>query len=529
MRHNAYWARVINFLPLLVLITPSFAFSASRSPQGIYATIDISDYVSNQCPDTGCEAAIIDLYDSMLGNRAISGLHLEVHWDFLQPQADAAPDWTYVDDAFREAERYGKTIQLDVTAGFNSPEWLWNAQKPTGLPSCDPLFANPPGPAPNCGTVTFSYYGENTDQDGNGDKLVLPLPWNATYISRWHALLIALQSRYASNPVLVGVTMAGPTAASPEMIVPNNFNTCPNAVKGPCLQKNQWLAEDMWNVLFQRASPAYLINSDDAFVEQWISTIDFYESLFKDITLVITPGAGTGFPSFGSGYPFTPSSGNVLYHPECDYSDTGGSTYIDHNYATRSCDAATTILTYFLHTSGGPNRDRMASQTAGMEASDATSLGNFTPDGDTGDVGVPGVKYLSGYSAFLWLPSGSVAGGAQFDHAFSGGTTVQEGCPQGAGGCSGFFPPEQAAYNVLQTFFRGTPGAIPFGGLQLFGFLPTPRFLEVFYQDVQYAETSPAPMPITDPVTGATFQASAQELLDVASADLFGHLFPFRD
>jgi hypothetical protein len=76
-------------------------------------------------------------------------------------------------------------------------------------------------------------------------------------------------------------------------------------------------------------------------------------------------------------------------------------------YATRSCDAVTTILSYFMNTNGGPHADAMASQVGGMKASDSTSLGNYCTAGGpgdiyppnyyTGDVGLPGVKYLALY------------------------------------------------------------------------------------------------------------------------------------
>ena len=535
MRGFIFHVAAVSLLSLFVPAGASSAYAQSRAPHGIYATIDISDYVkNNKLKDKGDDAAVSAFYDGMLGNPAVAGLDIELHWDFAQPNPPpAALNWGYVDDAFTEAAAYGKTVHLDATAGFNSPQWLWDASQPTGIPSCAPLFKG--NTAPKCGTVTFNYYAENTDQDGNNHTLVLPLPWNTSYISNWHAFLTALQTRYGSNPALVALTMAGPTAASPEMILPNNYNTCatdgsnsdtngrcytcPHGTKPPCTQSNGMLAEDMWNMLFQKTS-AYPQNSDEAFIDQWIKTIDFYESLFADITLDITPADGASLPSFGSGFPFTPSAGNVLYHPECDFSDTGGSTYVDHNYQTRSCDAATTILTYFMNTLGGPLGDGMASETSGMEAQDPTALGSFTKGGNTGDVGIPGVKYLANYTLVAGVPQQEVAGGAQFDHSFSGSTTEEEGCPQGANGCPGITP-EQAEYNVLQIFFRGTPGANRFGGTTLGGSQPTPTFLQVFSQDVTYAQlpTSIA-QPITDPTTGATFRLSAQGMLDLAAGVL---------
>jgi hypothetical protein len=215
MRRFAIHAVEMSILGLFVLAEASSASALPRAPQGLYATIDISDYVNNNgLMDTGDDAIMKALYDSMLGNPAISGLAIELHWDFAQKKPPpAVPNWDYVELAFTEAAAYGKTIHLNVTAGFNSPRWLWDSTQPTGLPSCNSLFSNPPTPAPNCGTVTFNYYGENTDQDKNATGLVLPLPWNTTYIDDWHAFLTAVQVRYGSNLTLVGITMAGPTAA----------------------------------------------------------------------------------------------------------------------------------------------------------------------------------------------------------------------------------------------------------------------------------------------------------------------------
>ena len=428
-------ALLIVAVPLLA-VAPAPAQAQPRAPRGVYATIDILDYVTKNglplIPMPGQDAQLIAYYDGLLANPAIAGLHIELHWKLGQPNPPpAALNLLYVDDAFTEAASYGKTVQLDVTGGFNSPQWLWDSSQPTGLPSCDPIFLNPTQSALNCGTVTFNYYGENTDQDGNtvsgSPSLVLPLPWNSTYIADWQAFISALQSRYGSNDALVAVVMAGPTAASPEMIMPNNFNTCASGQKGPCYTcpngipsmasctpgTGGFLAEDMWNTLFANAysdpNQLYPQNSDRAFIQLWTATIDFYESLFSNVTLIVTPGAGTGFPSFGSTGTYPTDPNNVLYGPECQYSATGGSTYIKGNFAIASCDAATTIMYYLMKTNGGTNNDGMASLTAGMEAQDATQLGSSTT-ADTGDVGVPGVKYLAAYSLSAGPPQQEVLG-----------------------------------------------------------------------------------------------------------------------
>ncbi len=529
MRYRAMRAVAVSYLSLFVLAAASPAYSDDpRYPQGVYATINISDYIAthNLRPE-GDDDKFKALYNSVLKNQAISGIALEVHWDWAQPRPPpAAPNLGYIDDAFARARASNKKIRLIVTAGFNSPKWLLDL-----ITSCNPLFVPGAVKPARCGTVDFDYYAEKTDQDGSG-HLTLPLPWNADYIDKWQAFLKALERKYGSDQTLVSITMAGPTAASPEMIMPNNYNTCPPNTpreQQPCKQRNGYFAEDMWNVLFQNPQNPYPTNTDAAFIDQWKSTIDFYKAHFQDITLIITPGTGTGFPSFQSGHPFMPTSGNAIYSPECQYSDSGGSTYVNGNVATRSCDAATTILSYFLGTFGGHRRDLMASQTSGMTAGEALGLGPVSPTtkGATGDVGVAGVRYLSWYSGFPSSGQRGIAGGAQFDFEFSGKTRQEqqrEGCWLDQPNCR--INPAQAAYNVLKSFFYGTAGAAAFGGPTVADdgkVYPTPRFLQVYNQDVLHAQkpTSCA-QTIVDPVTQQTFKASAQDLLDAAQATLLG-------
>ena len=83
------------------------------------------------------DAYFNNLYQALLSNPAVSGLTLQVHWDTVNPtaQTSATPYfWNDVDDAFAQAAawdaqnpaRAPKTIQLIVTAGFQSPQWLLN-------------------------------------------------------------------------------------------------------------------------------------------------------------------------------------------------------------------------------------------------------------------------------------------------------------------------------------------------------------------------------------------------------------------
>src|SRR3984957_16114241 len=92
-------------------------------------------------------------------------------------------------------------------------------------------------PASNCGTATFTGFSEA------GDGNVLPLPWNPVYKNAWQTFLTALAARYGPNPAFVSIAVAGPTAASAEMIVPNdaNSNNPQTQFGAPITPTNMWI------------------------------------------------------------------------------------------------------------------------------------------------------------------------------------------------------------------------------------------------------------------------------------------------
>ena len=156
----------------------------------------------------------------------------------------------------------------------------------------------------------------------------------------------------------------------------------------------------------------------------------------------------------------------------------------------------------------------------------------------TGDIGLPGVKLLTPGSS---LASPPLIGGAAFDYAVSGTTQAGEkhrqemGCPpakpQPPGTCWTTNAPKnsncnvsiaEAAYNALTNFFYGTPSAPDFGepcgGPATIPCTATIQFVQVEFEDVQYANDHPPPNP---PPPTISCKSSLQDLLDIASYDLF--------
>jgi len=463
----------------------------ARRPLGIYAHMDLSNLANgrkkalNRNSTSGSDASLDSLYQGLLANPAISGLAVGVHWDQVNPNppsSSQAYDWSDLDDVFNQVSMWNtknpaqtpKTIQLIVSAGFDSPQWLLDQ-----IPSCDGLFQSPPQtPAGNCGKASFADYFEPTDGS------VLPLPWNPVYKSAFKTFLMALAARYEPKPELVSISIGGPTASSDEMILPRTGNT-PNQAQFGGISPDV-----MWQKLLAFAypgQPAYQ-NSDQAFIDEWDAAIDMYGQIFNGLTLVINPDVGA-FPDFGKNYPAPPQTDTLYYKGDCPDADM-------------SCAATTMILFHFMDP-GVDRADAKSNQTGGMKAFSAKK-----------DLGVNGVKLLSGMTANLG-PASDILGGEQFDHPFSSDAS-DEGCPTNT--CpANSISPEQAEYNVLRVFFDGTPDATDFGGTT--GTTPL-NYLQVSSEDIQYSTAhanDPAQIVQTN---GTSVSMTAQDMLNLASQKL---------
>ena len=526
-------------LGFLMLAPALIAQPVPRRPRGVYAKVNMASVITQQqkanpsITPAELNAYFGILYRELVNNPAVSGLAIQAHWDTLNPRPPSDPqpyDWSYLDSAFSIVSAWNagnpaqppKTIQLMVTPGFQTPQWLLDQ-----IPTCDGLFQSPPQtPAMTCGRATFTGFGEEAD----GTQL--PLPWNPFYQSSWRAFLTALAARHGTNPAFVSISVAGPTAASEEMIVPNNANSPSQTQFGDIAPNDMWLQL----LAFHYASAAAYQKSDQTFIDEWNATIDMYGEVFSGLTLVVT--TGSGLPNFG-GKVTVPSA----FSADCGHADM-------------DCAAETTILAHFAQTNvGGANAK--ASQTSGMEASRATE-----------NLGVAGVKWLSQSTAQFAAPSAQILGGAQFNTSFAN-NTLTEGCtskfpPDSSdtpAGCSipstcvveGCIPvacipqaclapgltqadlagykrfsdvpatdlisPEQAAYNVLAVFFDGTAAASLFGGTP--GAVPL-NYVQIYYQDIQYVDAhANAPAKIVK-TGGASVLLSAQDLLNQASRNLLG-------
>ena len=464
-----------------------------RTPLGLYAKVDIEDAIKGLTDPPDVETARLHLalrrlYAGLLDNPAISGLTIGAHWDQIQLSDPICSlnhnclggpdgyDWNYLDDAFLEAHRAHKSVQLIITPSVDAPQWLLDKLTP-----CDGLFASSGSgitgnPFAHCGKVTFVGFPEAQRADGT----VLPLPWNGIYKHAWRDFLQHLALRYQSDAAFVSIAVAGAICASTEMILPTSANSPPQASGS---------VDSMWAALINNSFPDIpdYQQTDQVFIDEWDDAIDAYERIFSGVTLFISPNVGKDLPEFVQNpVPVQVHDDNTLYFNNCLIAAADGHM--------RSCEAKTEILSHFVTVAG---RNAKATRVGGMKASNSN---------DTGDIGLPGVKLLT---------SLSLLGGAEFDHPVTGNANfLEQGCPgyPDVSQCTDLTK-EQAAFNVLAVFFYGTPAADFYRG----EVTSRIQYLEVPYLDVEYANKHPCE---TAPV-GNLGNMSLEDLLYLASKDLF--------
>jgi hypothetical protein len=497
--------------------------ASARMPSGIYVVVRVEDVLQAEfellkqehkagLTIAGSNLYLSNLYAELLKNPAVSGLAVQIHWDTLNPNPPGETNdyfWDFLDDAFTSVDSWNsghpdatvpKTIQLTVSAGFNSPPWLL----PLLAPACDGLFYGPPRPpGSTCGYATFTNFGEK------GDSVELPMPWNTTYQATWKTFLQALAARYNDNPDLVSIAVAGPTAASAEMILPNNNK--PNKPNTPTQKQFESSSptcqgcggspispNQMWAELLSNAG---IPETSQAFSDPWEQAIDTYGGIFSGLTLVVN--TGNGLPDVVSGD--MPGEFPDPTVPFDFAADCKASPDMD-------CQAETTILSYFAQAYPVGGANAKATQTSGLEAAHE----------GPGDLGIDGVRFLSQQTATPPAGTSQILGGAQVNSPVSRHPAQQ---------ASTFANIDQALYNALQDFFNYTavaPGYYCENEVQPGLSGPAPlNYLQIYYQDVQYADMHSNEGKVSVDTAGTTgsttcgnLNLSFQEELNTASANI---------
>jgi hypothetical protein len=127
-------------------------------------------------------------------NPAVDGIVIRTFWSDVEP-SQGQYNWSFIDSQVQAASAAGKKVILIVLAGAFCPQWALQGVQ----------------------TATFSAkYGFI-----QGQPLVLPMPWDSTYLNRWFQFVAVLGQRYDPNPAVVMVPATGPNSVSAEMSLPD--------------------------------------------------------------------------------------------------------------------------------------------------------------------------------------------------------------------------------------------------------------------------------------------------------------------
>jgi hypothetical protein len=241
--------------------TAAFTAGQPRVPKGIYTNFivgrtinaaqtaaypntkpkDSPQYPNPDITPDPTDGVLVNYFTTLLNDPALSGLAPQIGWDVLN-SGKGVYTWNVLDDVFTAVDQWNKahrflppkTIQLILNPGFSTPPYVFSdidtsvcgvgASPCPQAGSCDGLFMSPLFPvAKFCGYTTLFYEVEG----GAPTQEALPMPWNEIYKTDYGTFLTALNQQLQAEPsssAFVSIAMAGPTASSTEMILPNNGN-----------------------------------------------------------------------------------------------------------------------------------------------------------------------------------------------------------------------------------------------------------------------------------------------------------------
>jgi PKD repeat protein len=130
---------------------------------------------------------------SLLSNPYVDGFAVRAQWSFIEP-SPGVYNWSYLDGVINAATAAGKKVSLSITAGINTPSWVYSA-----------------------GAQAFSF----VDSSSSSPQTV-PIPWDPVFLAQWKGMIQQLGARYASNAALTHVKITGVNYNTAEAMLPHS-------------------------------------------------------------------------------------------------------------------------------------------------------------------------------------------------------------------------------------------------------------------------------------------------------------------
>jgi hypothetical protein len=195
------------------------------------------------------------LNENILRAPYLEGVLVRVPWRDIEP-SEGRYDWSYLHREIKLAQQHGKKVALAVSAGPNTPDWVYVA----GAESFGFTFMNPHSPR------------------GGQDERI-PLPWDRVFLTKWTRTIAALGREFGGNPAINLVHVTGSSKNGFELQLPDDpmqrrFGSPP----GPWVQRGF---------------------DSRKFVSSWTEIIDAFGRAFPDkfLDLEVHPVLGESDPA----------------------------------------------------------------------------------------------------------------------------------------------------------------------------------------------------------------------------------------
>jgi hypothetical protein len=203
---------------------------------------------------------------TVLASPFVDGVSIQVGWADVDP--DGGLDWAPLDKQIAAAADAGKLVTVAVSAGSNTPSWVYAAGATKIhfmlLPSANPV----------CTSID------------------VPVPWDPKFLAPWEAFVAALGQHLQGNPAIVAIKVTGINSDTAETQLARNTVTADGSVaqpdSGECVLSN---GTAVWD------DAGYSV---DAAVSSWTSIADAFLTAFPDTALDIQL-VPNGFPPFKNG------------------------------------------------------------------------------------------------------------------------------------------------------------------------------------------------------------------------------------
>ncbi|HQU99514.1 MAG TPA: beta-galactosidase [Bacteroidia bacterium] len=161
------------------------------------------------------EAVPLSIYQ----NKNITGVSLAFYWQDMEPQPGRY-DFTRLNTELSKCVAHNKKAGISVAAGAKAPQWLKDK------------------------TPCLQFSEIRKDGDGKPYEVILPIPWDTTYLNAWQRFINALGAHIAARPtynnIITHVALSGISTTTCEMRLPQMEPTPqhPNVTNATVIWRN---------------------------------------------------------------------------------------------------------------------------------------------------------------------------------------------------------------------------------------------------------------------------------------------------